>query len=210
MCSLIALLMLVFGLGSAALGFGAATVQSSRVAAVPQPAPTAAASVTPETFSCASVSASQDVTDMLAVVDDAFETGLWSLNVDTSRPEKTTATWTANSLRAVAFLEWLHYDCGVSQAQIDHYYSPSNFQILLSHYDSYQQTAHCAITDLQLFQFDASLQGTSYRIDYWVDRASPTRVAGLMLVFPTRSAAEQATYAGRLYPQLPTCEPAAG
>ncbi len=211
MCSLIALLMLLFGLGSGIAGFTAFTTQSGTAEALPAPAaPIVIAEVTPETFSCASVSASQDVTEMLAVVDNTFETGVWSLNVDTSGAVKTTATWTANSLGAVAFLEWLHYDCGVSQAQIDQYYSPDNFHTLFANYDSYQQTAKCGVSGLELYQFDASFQKKSYLIDYWVDRASPTRVAGLMLVFPTSQSAQQAVYAGRLFPKLPTCESAAG
>ena len=45
---------------------------------------------------------------------------------------------------------------------------------------------------------------------YWVEQVTPTRVADFALTFPANQQAKLAEYAGRLFPDLPTCTPAAG
>lgn len=206
MCLLIALL-----LGFAGL-FGFAGI-SSELASPPTPivveVTAEAAQVPTQVFSCESVAEDQDIQSMLALVGEAFDPTVWTQTVS-SEAAKTTATWQSSEYGAVAYLEYLHYNCGVSQEQIDQYYSPAGFETLLSSYASYELTDQCASKRLKLFEFDAVSNNRNYHVLYWVEQVSPTRVAGLMLVFPTTRPAQQAEFAGRLFPELPTCEETAG
>src|SRR5450432_1307748 len=148
----------------------ASTAQSLQVTAE-------AAQVPTQNIACASVfSEQQDIDHALALVGDAFPSNAWHQTLNTSQEDKTIVTWTNDSLGALAYLELLHYDCGVTQQQIDLYYSPENFQIILSNYLSYQGTAQCQQNGLKLFEFDAVANGNiHYDVRYWVKQVSPTR-----------------------------------
>lgn len=221
MCGVIALILLVlaglFGYsaspGSAPSTFDAppaVTVQAPPLAMTPTPTSTpdmTGAAVPTQLFNCAPVSESEDEANMLALVGGAFQPALWTQQLG-SDASKTTATWIANAYGAVAFLEYLHYDCGIPTNALEDYYSPAGFDVLLSNYTSHEQTAECAAGDVRLFKFNVTFAGADYVMDYWVARVSSTRAAGLMLVFPAGSAAKLDGYAERLFPQLPDCEAA--
>ena len=68
----------------------------------------------------------------------------------------------------------------------------------------------CVSDDNRLFEFNATSNGSDYHVLYWVKQITPTRVADIMLTFPASQPAQQADYAGRLFPDLPTCEAATG
>ncbi len=206
MCSIIAFLLIVFagffGYAAFDLPVQDAPPVTSSVVVVPSieaPAP----------ISCASPSADHDIAAALALAGDTFAASTWVEQVS-SDSAKTTVTWTASSLGAVAYLEYLHYDCGYTQQQIDDYYSPASWATIFANYDSYEKVDECSYDNLRLYEFDASLNGSDYAVRYWVKPATDTRVAGLMLVIPVDQAATVAQYAGELFPKLPTCQAAAG
>ena len=207
MCSIIALLLLVvggfFGYSMAGSQQTISEPQIMEVTAEVAPVPTQA-------ISCATQAVSQDLSEMLALVDTKiFEPSLWAMQNDVG-DGRTTITWRADKLGAVAYLEYLHWDCGVSSAQIDQYFSPQSFEAIWSNYTSYAQTAFCQHNDLRLFEFDATFNGNDYKIRYWVEPVTPTRVADFALTFPADQQAKMAQYAGHLFPDLPSCDPAAG
>ncbi len=76
-------------------------------------------------------------------------------------------------------------------------------------YDTHEFTLSCELSDTRLYEFDATLSGNAYHILYWVEQVSATRVAGLMLVVPLTNRTVQVDLAFELYPELPTCSPAA-
>ena len=225
MCSIIAILLLVVG---GLLGFSAVE-QTSGLAPTPQisvetveVAPTlespvatlqATAEAVPiptQAISCATQDSAQDLAEMTQVIDaKIFEPAFWTARSDVS-DQRTTTTWHSDKFGAVAYLEYLHFDCGVSQEQIDQYFTPQTFQTIMSSYSSYVQTAHCALNGLRLFEFDASFNDTQYHILYWVKQVTPTRVADFTLTFPIKQQSKLAEYAGRLFPALPTCQAASG
>ena len=52
---------------------------------------------------------------MLAYLDTSlFHSGDWTEQIS-QRRSRTTTTWESNSMGAVAFMQWLHYDCGVTE-----------------------------------------------------------------------------------------------
>ncbi|MEO8394538.1 MAG: hypothetical protein ABI700_16205 [Chloroflexota bacterium] len=208
MCSIIAFLLLVV---SGFLGYSMAAQTS---VATPEPqimvATAEVAPIPTQAIACATQDVPQDLTEMSAVVDASiFAQSLWTIQSDFS-DERTTTTWRADSLGAVAYLEYLHFDCGVLPDQIDQYFSPETFDTVLSTYSSHEQTAVCRQNGLRLFEFDLSFNDTRYQMRYWIKRITPTRVADFALTFPADQQAKMAEYAGRLFPTLPTCAAAAG
>ena len=213
MCGIIAILLLIIGglFGISAYESSAPLVSEPQIIMETPVAATAEAPPIPtQMISCASQTTEQDFAEMSKIVaPDVFPAALWTSRSDAT-DSRTTTTWTADSLGAVAYLEYLHYDCGVSQQQIDDYFSSDNFKVILSNYSSYQPTAQCQHNDLKLFEFDLSFNGGSYHMLYWAKQITPTRVADLFITFPANQQAKQAEYAGRLFPDLPSCQRAGG
>ncbi len=200
MCGIVALLVLLSGVfGFAAFG--------SQTASAPVEVTTEVQAVPTQAIACATAPADQDVPAMLALVGDTFKSSEWTQQVggDGSR---TTLTW--RSATSTAYLEYLHFDCGYSQSQLDQYFSPEGLRTMFSYYDSYQETYQCKSGDLRLHEFDLVYHGSDYHALYWVKKVSPTRIADLVLVFPTSEADQEAEYAGMLFPELPTCQAPAG
>ncbi len=207
MCSIIALLLLAF-----AGFFGFTTFPLPEEAVLPvEPSVIVASTVeAPTLLSCAAPSATDDMANMLQLIDTTlFEPPLWS-SESSLQSNRTTATWKSDTYGAVAYLEYLHYDCGYTEAQIDTYYSPENWALIFSGYDSYTKSAECRYKDTRLYQFDVHFRGSDYAVRYWVVPATDTRVFGLMLVFPVEQQATLAQYSGHLFPQFPSCADAAG
>lgn len=202
MCLIITLLLAVFGF----FGFmGIETqIEPPTIEVTAQAAPVAT-----QAIACESIPEQQDIENMLALVGDTFDAANWSQSI-TSDATRTTGTWRSDPSGAVAYIEVLHYDCGITQQQVKRYYDEAGFEIIFSNYESYQLIAQCAAGDARLFEFDAVANNSEYRVMYWVKRLSPTRVADIMLTFPASQLAQQAEYAGQLFPELPTCEEAAG
>ncbi len=206
MCALIALAFFIFA------GFFGVRLEQSQLGELPQlltVEPTSVAIVPTQAISCAAPSTDQDINDMLALVGDTFASKYWTQTIDSASSQRT-VTWVNNSLNGLAYLDYLQFDCGVTQAQIESYYSPQGFATIFSNYQSYTQTAQCEANGINLHEFDVTAHNLDYHADYWVRKVSPTRVEGFLLVFPTDKPAQQAEYAGKLFPDLPTCEAAAG
>ena len=198
MCGLIALVLLVFG------GFFGFTVAENQMLSVPAMAHALLAPT--QGSACASSPSGQDIDNMLAFVGDSFEPEIWMRQIS-SDSTRTSGVWTARSLGASASLAYLHYDCGVTQEQIDQYFGAENFKIMFSHYSSYKQTAECQAAGLKLDEFDTVFSGFNYHALLWGEQVSPTRIIGLVLVFPSSQQAKQADYARHLFPDLSTCAP---
>ena len=206
MCAIIAMILLVIS-GVFGYTMASSTLTAPSVEQIQEVTPTI---VSPDVLSCGAASPEQDRSDMLAFIDASlFHEGDWTEQI-TSDETKTTAFWQSNSMGAVAFMQWLHYDCGVTDADMSSYYTPEGFEDLLSNYESHQQTAVCANNDLRLFEFEASVNQQDYLLFYWVKQVSPTRVMNFSLTFPVSQRAKLAEYAGQLFPDLFTCEAAAG
>lgn len=205
MCLLIALLLAAFGF----FGFVGMTseIMPPPVAAVEATAE--AAPVATQAIACEPAPAAQDVDQIEALMGDAFEPEIWA-QTTTSETYRSTSMWRSSRYGAVAYVELLHYDCGITSEQVKRLYGPTGFESIFANYTSHTMTAECTVDDLRLFEFDAVSNKRDYHVLYWVEQLSPTRVAGVMLTFPASRPAQQAEYAGRLFPELPTCEAAVG
>jgi hypothetical protein len=198
---------------TAAFGFGMIT-SSSAVMTAPavaveaevmamQPTDTLAL---PELLDCAPQSPTGDIASSMQVIDPrVFEPSIWTVEGGLQSDRETTL-WRSERYGALAYLEYLHYDCGVSAAALDTFFSPEGFDVMLSTYDSHEQTAACRRNGLRLYEFDATLNGTDYHYLHWAHQASPTRVVSFSIVFPKGWEEKLVGYAARLYPELPGCD----
>lgn len=200
MCSIIVILgALLAGL------FGLGVSSTAQVATVEAPTVIEA----PQVISCAAaVSAGTDIDNLLALVGDTFSAENWTQQLQTL-DTKTIATWLSNDPSAVAYLEYLHYDCGVSDEQLKLFYNEAGIATLLANYDSYEAIDACREGETHLLEFSAVNDGYDYSVLYWVKPLTPTRAVTLMLVMPQDNPALLAETAAQLFPELPTCAAAA-
>ncbi len=148
----------------------------------------------------------QDVKKALAYTGDIFQTGDWK-RLYTVGNQRVAITWNHNALDALAYMEYLVWDCGYTHTELDSYFSESSFKNgFFKAYDNPVELKHCANADgLSLYEYSASFQGEDYFIRYWSKLESPTRILTLMLSFPTKDKAVQDKLANQLFPQLVAC-----
>lgn len=164
----------------------------------------------PQLLSCKGQPLEQDIAEIHAIVGDTFAGDDWNESIS-SNEFRTYATWTNASRGGLAFLDYQFYDCGVTQAQIATYFSEDNFDILLSNYQSFERTASCDSAGITLYEFDAvTTEGIDYKLRWWYWQETPIRVAAMQIAFPVTDQASLAQYAGALFPNFPSCTPAAG
>lgn len=157
-------------------------------------------------LSCPTVSPAQDdamVDGYHADVLTPDDGWTFTLSEGTS---KTIGTWLNNRLGAVAYMELLHYDCGLPPKAVDLYFNPDTFSILFANYDSYDFIGNCANGDQRLFLFEASDNGVDYETRYWFEPLSAQRLAMFMLTTPVSQASNITPLLDRLYPDLPNCQ----
>lgn len=207
MCLLIVILLFFGGV------FGVGSLVPAAQTAIEPPVATVEAAPTidmPQLISCKGQSLEEDIAQIRAIVADTFAGDDWSESIGNNE-FRTYVTWTNVSLGGLAFIDYQHYDCGVTQAQIAAYFSEENFDILLSNYQSFDRTASCESAGTQLYEFDVvTMEGIDYMLRWWYWQETPTRVAIMQLAFPVTDQASLAQYAGALFPNFPTCIPAAG
>ncbi len=148
----------------------------------------------------------KDITYALEFTGDTFSD--WNRSY-TVHADRVTITWAHQDKGAIAFLEYLFFRCGYTQADIDAHFSEQNFQdIILRDYENLQSVATCTDTrsDLTLHEFTGALHETDYVIRFWVTPDSETYALNMMLVFPATAEAELDKYAQRVFPELSACQ----
>ncbi|MEO8394539.1 MAG: hypothetical protein ABI700_16210 [Chloroflexota bacterium] len=204
MSVLIALALIVFG------GFFGNRVSEDRdITPLPTIEAQATAEATPEATSCPLTSSRKDIEDALDFVGDIFEPPLWTLSAETGiDPMRTYVGWYSDALSARVWLEFVHYDCGVTQQDIDQFLALQKIPVVVGLYGSPQQINQCKGDNLQLFEFHVRAEtGEDYHAFYWITQVSPTRVAAIAFFFPYSELLKEATYGLQLFPMLPACPP---
>jgi len=150
----------------------------------------------------------QDVKYALGFAENTFESSDWQRSYAVA-PDRVSVTWLNHDEGAVAFLEYLIYRCGYTQADVDDHFSEQNFKdIIFSDYENPQSIAACTDIggDLTLHEFTAEIHETDYVIRFWIKLDSRTRVLDMMVVFPEASEAELDKYAKKVFPELSSCQ----
>jgi hypothetical protein len=136
--------------------------------------------------------------------DDIFEPDVWlaSAEEETSR---TTATWTAHSLDALAFVSFLHFDNGIKPEALDAFFNDDWFKGTFSNYKGYREMNRCHKHDLILHEFSMLVNNLKYTMHYWIRPISDTRVLALFVIFPTTDRDKLDDYGKKLFPDLINC-----
>ncbi|PKN95441.1 MAG: hypothetical protein CVU44_01795 [Chloroflexi bacterium HGW-Chloroflexi-6] len=138
-------------------------------------------------------------------ITSAFEPDVWKASYSVL-PYRVNVTWDAPDISALATLEYLIFNCGYTDADLEDYYSEANFyQIILSGYDNPQKTNSCRSGDLRLYEFSAEFSGQEYLLAQWAKPDGKKRAAGFFMAFPAENAAGMLAYAEKIFPELPTC-----
>jgi hypothetical protein len=148
----------------------------------------------------------KDVKKALDYTGDIFQNGEWK-RVYTVGDQRVSITWDHKTLSALAYLEYLVWDCGYTQDDLGSYFSQSNFKnVFFSAYQSPVELNRCnGENGLTLYEYTATYQGEAYSIRYWSWLESPTRILTLMMSFPTTDKAVEDRLANQLFPKLVAC-----
>lgn len=134
-----------------------------------------------------------------------FDPAEWTLTV-TLGEGRSSVEWRNQTAGSLAYVDYIHYDCGIPEGEIDRFYSPDGFSVILSNYDSYSRRQICKLDDVRLYEFDVQFQGSDYEMRYWVTPATQTRMLALDIVFLDSDHDAMESYARQLFPQIPSCE----
>jgi hypothetical protein len=145
-----------------------------------------------------------DVKIALSFGSQAFTSDDWVKSY-TVEPYKITLHRNNSKLDALSYLEYLVYNCGYGQADLDGYFNDEGFDIIFSAYDSHELTQFCEQTSLALYEYDLIENGTPYAARYWVKQAEETRLLVYMLVFPKSNPDALETYSRMIFPDFTTC-----
>jgi hypothetical protein len=148
---------------------------------------------------------SGDVDYALSFGQQAYPTADW-IKSYTVEPYKISLTRTNGSLTGVAYLEYLIFNCGYGQTELNNYFNDESFNIIFGDYESHALTNFCEVEDLALYEYDLVEDGIGFHARYWAKQASDTRLLVMLLVFPTDTPNILDQYSQELFPEFPSCE----
>jgi hypothetical protein len=149
--------------------------------------------------------------DMSLVLDHygpAFRRDSWSLSVtDNWASNNMMFVWSpSNGATSIASAVLLMWPCGVTDEQVEAYYTDETLDIVVGAYDSHTLTASCTIGGVRIYDFDLSRQDGDYAGRFWVEIVGPTRVVQGNLTVPANEAASLDDYGRILYPRSFNCD----
>lgn len=123
----------------------------------------------------------------------------------TVEPYKISLTRKNEVLGAVSYLEYLIFNCGYGQTELDNYFNDESFNIIFGDYESHLLTDFCEEKSLALYEYALVDEGVEFSARYWVKQASDTRLLVVMLVFPRVSPDVLDQYSRQVMPDFTGC-----
>ncbi len=115
-------------------------------------------------------------------------------------------TWLSDTYNAVVFVDYLIYNCGHTQTDMDTYYSDESFRTqILANYQQVERVSSCTEGDTTLYVYNARMAESEYLTHTWVVPDGKYRVLEVFIAFPLHKQDVMAEYARRLFPNLPAC-----
>ncbi|HLT32617.1 MAG TPA: hypothetical protein VKZ98_02400, partial [Aquaticitalea sp.] len=150
--------------------------------------------------SCVSTEPTQkDIERALSFTEELFDTSNWERSYSVMQG-RVAVTW-LHVDGFLAYLEAIIFPCGYQEADIDDYFNDTNWEIILSNYDSYEMKNECRNDSaLRLYEFSVMATDVEYEMRYWVMKDINTRVITLMLVFPLGFESMMNHYADNIFP----------
>src|SRR5690606_1896161 len=150
--------------------------------------------------------ARREIYTALAYGDSIFEPETWRASAR-EETTKTVALWESDQHGAIGYLEYLHFDGGLTEEVIENTFDDHWFEITFQNYASWEEVAKCRFDDMTLFEFDMLNNDIEYRMRYWIRPETETRLITFFLVFPTEQMEALDDYSARFDPAGTTCEP---
>jgi hypothetical protein len=150
----------------------------------------------------------QDITLVLDHFEPVFARDSWALTItDDSSNNHLFFKWSPlNGASSVASADLAMWPCGVTEADLDSYYSDKTLDVLVSAWEERELTGRCIIDGVRIADFDLSREDGDYIARFWIEQISETRVLEGHLTLPVADAALMNEYAELLYPVAPACE----
>lgn len=149
-----------------------------------------------------------DITLVLEQYEPAFGRDKWMLTItDNTSDNHLFFTWNPlNGAASVASVDLAMWPCGVTEADLDGYYSDETLDVLMSSWDDRELTDRCIVDGVRIADFELSREDGDYIARFWIHQVAETRVLEGHLTLPLEDAALMSDYAEMLYPDTPACE----
>ena len=150
----------------------------------------------------------EDITLVLDQYEPAFRRDLWALTItDDVKNYHLFFEWRPiNGAASVASVDLAMWPCGVTETELDGYYSDKTLDVLVSAWEESELTGRCIIDGVRIADFELSRDDGDYIARFWIQQVSDTRVLEGYLTLPAADAALMSDYAELLYPDTPACE----
>jgi hypothetical protein len=172
-------------------------VSLAAIAFLPKLTSTAVCPITPAT--------SQDLAEARKIGEGIFDPQTWQFQ-DGEGSNIISLLWLHNSNGALAHSQYLFYNCGYTQADLDRFYGEAGLKVMLGGYNSWTQTAICQKDGLTLREFDIDYEGKPYEARLWVQTVNDKRVRDMRLDFPKINHDLLEQCAAKLFPNFTSCE----
>ncbi len=150
----------------------------------------------------------EDVAFLSTFTGETFTSEEW-IKSDSVKDLRASTTWIHQDEGGVAYAEYLLYNCGCTQSDVEHYLSGLNSENAMFHnYQNIQLVKQCALENeaVTLYEFSVTWKEDAYSLRYWVKLQSQTRILTMMLAFPESSTSLMSQYATAIFPELPSCQ----
>lgn len=150
----------------------------------------------------------KDVNFLLEFTGDTFASEDWQKS-NSVEDLRATVTWVNSFEGGLAYAEYLLYNCGYTQDDVEQYFSDDNFRnIIFSEYQNVEPIAACIAEKEALthYEFNAVWKDEKYTLRYWIKKDNQTRILTLLLAFPESSTILMDQYAEAIFPTLPSCQ----
>lgn len=147
----------------------------------------------------------KEVKRVMSIGKDPFASTDWVKSY-TVEPYKVSLTRRNNAEGALFIADYLMFNCGYGQEDLDNLFSAEAFDVMLADYESHTLLNFCEKTGLSLYEYDLLFKGTEFLARFWVKQESDTRLLTVQLVFPKASLALLDEYSNKLYPELTSCQ----
>ncbi len=136
---------------------------------------------------------------------DSFTSNDW-IKSYTVEPYKVSVSRNNDVEGAVAYTEFLIFNCGYGQADMDKYFGADGFNIVFAGYQSHTLSKFCEINKLSLYEYDLiDKNSAEYSARYWVKQMDDKHVLVMMLVFPKASSDKLDQYSKQIFPEYTSC-----
>lgn len=150
----------------------------------------------------------EDITLVLDHYEPVFAREAWALTItdDTSNYHLFFTWIPINGMASVASVDLAIWPCGVSEADLDGYYSDETLNVLIGEWEIYEITERCIMDGVRIFDFAMTREDGDYIARFWIQQVGEKRVLEGHLTLPVTHATLMSDYAAMLYPDSPACE----